>query len=88
MVKTSEKSRLQTETVTAFVQEWISCHLTSGPDLPDIARETDRLASMMTGDARSHGISGADIFRAIGNIDDYLTSELQKRQRTPGLNAG
>jgi hypothetical protein len=43
---------------------------------------------MMTGDARSHGISGADIFRAIGSIDDYLTSELQKRQRTPGSSAG
>jgi hypothetical protein len=84
MVKASEKSRLQAETASAFVQEWISSHLTGGPDLPDMARETDRLASMMTGDARSHGISGADIFRAIGNIDDYLTSELEKRQRTPG----
>lgn len=57
------------------MQEWVSFHLTGGPD---IAREAERLASMMTGDARSHGISGAVIFRAIGNIDDYLTSELEK----------
>lgn len=88
MVKPPDKSRHQTEMTSAFVQKWVSSHLTGGPDLPDIARETDRLASMITGDARSHGISGADIFRVVGNIDDYLTSELEKRQRTPGLSAG
>jgi hypothetical protein len=40
----------------------------------------------MTGDARSFDISGTDIAQAVGNIDDYLTSELQKRQPVPGLN--
>jgi len=84
MIKTSEKLHHQTENARTFVEHWVSSNLNSMSNLPDIARETDRLASMMTGDARSLGISGSDISRAIGNIDDYLTSELEKRQRTPG----
>jgi hypothetical protein len=79
MNKASEKFHHQTEKARTFVQNWVSSNLTSMPDSPDIARETDRLASIMTGDARSLGISGSDISRAIGNIDDYLTSELEKR---------
>lgn len=86
MIKTSEKLHHRTENARTFVERWVSSNLNSMPDVPDIARETDRLASIMTGDARSHGISGSDISRAVGNIDDYLTSELEKRQRTPGLN--
>jgi hypothetical protein len=87
MADTYEKRLALAVRTSAFVQEWISLNLNGMSDCPDIARETDRLASMMTGDARSHEISGADISRAIGNIDDYLTSELEKRQRNPGLNA-
>lgn len=88
MTKPSDRLRHQAERTSTFVQQWISSNLTGMSDCPDIVRETDRLASIMTGDARSQGISGTDISHAIGNIDDYLTSELEKRQRTPGLNAG
>jgi hypothetical protein len=87
MIKTSEKMRHQAEKARTFVQHWVLSNMNSTPDVRDIAREADRLASLMTGDARSFDISGVDIARAVGNIDDYLTAELEKRQRTPGLNA-
>lgn len=86
MIKTSEKMRHQAEKTRTFVQHWVLSNMNGTPDLPDIAREADRLASLMTGDARSFDISGTDIAQAVGNIDDYLTSELQKRQPVPGLN--
>lgn len=85
MTKSSEKSRHQAEKTSAFVQEWVSSNVDGVSDVPDMARETDRLASQITSDARSFDISGTDIARAVGNIDDYLTSELQKRQKTPEL---
>lgn len=85
MIKASEKSRHQAEKTSTFVQDWVSSNVTSMSDVPDIAREADRLASQITSDARSFDISGTDIAKAVGNIDDYLTSELQKRQKTPEL---
>lgn len=73
-----------TQKTRTFVQNWVSSHMNRLPDFPDIAREADRLASLMTADARSFDISGTDIAQAVGDIDDYLTSELQERQRIPG----
>lgn len=86
MIKTSEKIQHRTENARTFVEHWVSSNLSAMSDVSDIARETDRLASIMTGDARSHGISGSDISRAIGDIDDYLTSELEKRRQPSELN--
>lgn len=85
MINSSEKSRHQADKTSAFVQEWVSSSVNGMSDVQDIARETDRLASQITSDARSFDISGTDIARAVGNIDDYLTSELQKRQKNPEL---
>lgn len=86
MIKSSDKLRHQAEKTSTFVQQWVSSNMNSETDFADIAREADRLASLITADARSFEISGSDIARAVGNIDDYLSSELQKRQRTPELN--
>ena len=52
--------------------------------MADTPLEIDRLASEMTSAARSLGISGSDIARAVGDIDDYLSGELEKLQKVPG----
>jgi len=51
--------------------------------MADTPLEVDRLASEMTSAARSLGISGSDIARAVGDIDDYLSGELEKMQKVP-----
>lgn len=87
MITAPETFHNQTEKARIFVQRWVLSNLNNMSDFPDIVRETDRLASMMTGDARALNISGTDIFRAIGNIDEYLASELEKGRQIPGLSA-
>lgn len=81
MIKTSEKMRHQAEKTRAFVEQWVSSNMNSMSNFPDIGREADRLASLITGDARSFDIGGTDIAQVVENMDDYLTPELQKRRR-------
>lgn len=64
--------------IETFVAAWVARHLRSLPDA-NLAAEVDRLAAGMTGDARALGISGRDLHRAVGDIDDYLTAQLQAR---------
>jgi hypothetical protein len=59
--------------IERFVQEWMSEHLRVQPGLANLPLEVDRLAAHLTGDARSNGISGGDMHRALGDIDAYLT---------------
>ena len=54
-----------------------SVHL--APELADVMAEVDRLAANLTGDARAQGISGRDLNTTVGDIDDYLSGEYQKR---------
>ncbi len=64
----------RTEKAEEFAREWISTNVYNVPDLADLPREIERLASQITSDARLLGISGGDIARAVGDIDEYLTA--------------
>ncbi len=63
--------------VETFVKGWVAQNVRSipGANLPS---EVDRLASNLTGDARANGISGGDINRALGDIDEYLTGQYEQ----------
>jgi len=43
-----------------------------------VPTEVDRLAAELTGAARTEGISGGELNRALGDIDDYLTEQYQQ----------
>ena len=63
-----------------FAQEWVSSNVINVPGLDDLPREVERLASQMTADAREQGIRGGDIARSVGDIDEFLTAEYEKRK--------
>lgn len=62
-----------------FVDRWVARHVRVLPRHVSLTQEVDQLAASLTGDARAHGISGGDLNRALGDIDDYLTAQLQAR---------
>jgi hypothetical protein len=64
--------------VESFAKNWVAENVRSVPGLASIASEVDRLAAGLTGAARAHGISGGDLNRALGDIDDYLTSQYEQ----------
>lgn len=63
--------------IESFVHGWVVRNVRgmTGSRLPS---EVDRLAAKLTGDARAIGISGSDLYRALGDIDDYLTGQVQQ----------
>ena len=68
---------MQTKTdIEYFVNNWVARNVHAVPRHVSLLQEVDRLAACLTGDARAHGISGGDINRALGDIDDYLTGRL------------
>ena len=67
--------------IEAFVRDWVSHNLHLVPDLT-LPAEVDNWASNLTGDARAQGISGGDINKTLGDIDDYLTGEHQQIRAT------
>ncbi len=79
----SPQNAAQAEKIENFAQDWILSNVANVPDLPDLAREVDRLASKMTADARQAGISGGELARAVGDIDEYLTREYENRILAP-----
>ena len=72
-------------TVETFVNGWVAQNVRSVPNLANVPSEVDRLASSLTFDARANGISGGDINRAVGNIDDYLTGQYEQACATVTL---
>ncbi|HEY2007986.1 MAG TPA: hypothetical protein VGH23_03280 [Rhizomicrobium sp.] len=62
--------------IESFVNDWVASHVRVLPHHANLLQEVDRLASRLTGDARAHGISGGDINRALGDIDEYLTGRI------------
>ena len=67
----------QTKTeIEAFVKGWIARNVRSVKG--SVPTEVDRLASELTGAARAEGISGGELNRALGDIDDYLTEQYQQ----------
>ena len=67
----------QTKTeIEAFVKDWIARNVRSVKG--SVPTEVDRLASELTGAARAEGISGGELNRALGDIDDYLTEQYRQ----------
>jgi hypothetical protein len=64
--------------IETFVSGWVAHNVRNVPRLANPAYEVDRLAARLTGDARAQGISGSDLNRAVGDIDDYLTEQFQR----------
>ena len=72
-----------TDRVTAFTRAWLADNLAadlavSAQAETDIARQVDNLAAKMTADARLQGITGGELAKNFGDIDDFLTGEYQK----------
>jgi hypothetical protein len=64
--------------VETFVKSWVEANVHLVPGLSNLPFEVDRLAASLTEDARASGISGGDINRALGDIDDYLTAQYEQ----------
>jgi hypothetical protein len=73
----------RTEKAGNFIREWISSNVYNVPGLADLPREVERLAALITSDARLAGISGGDLARAVGDIDDYLTGAYESLMPGP-----
>lgn len=63
--------------IELFVKSWVDRNVRAWSGY-DIRTEVDRLAAALTGDARCQGISGRDLYGALGDIDDYLTRQCQR----------
>jgi hypothetical protein len=69
--------------IESFVNSWVARNVRGMPRHASLPQEVDRLAACLTGDARAHGISGGDINRALGDIDEYLTGRLHAAGEPP-----
>ena len=67
-----------TSDIESFVKGWVAENVRQLSGLASIPSEMDRLAAELTRGARAHGISGRDLHRAIGDIDDYLAEEYRR----------
>jgi hypothetical protein len=64
--------------IETFVTSWVALNVRSVKGLSNLPQEVDRLAASLTGDARAEGITGGDLNRALGDIDDYLTAQYEQ----------
>jgi hypothetical protein len=64
--------------VQSFVNNWVARHVRAERGLSANPVEIDRLAAGLTGAARAEGISGGELHRVLGDIDDYLAEQCQK----------
>ena len=76
--------RPETE-IEAFVSNWVTQNVCNVSGIADLLYEVDQLAARLTGDARAQGISGSDLNRAVGDIDDYLTEQYLRAAGLPVL---
>ena len=63
--------------IETFVRDWVARNVHLVPELT-LPAEVDKWASDLTGDARAQGISGGDLNKTLGDIDDYLTGQHQQ----------
>ena len=70
--------KLLPEDIEKFVKCWVLANVHYVPGLAKLECEIDRLSAELTGDARENGISGRDVHKTLGDIDDYLTREYEK----------
>ena len=69
--------------VEIFVQGWVTQNVRNIPGMTNLPFEVDRLAAGLTGAARAEGISGSDLNRAFGDIDEYLTVQYEEVSAAP-----
>ena len=69
---------MQTTDIKSFVTDWVAQHVRRVPGLASVPVEMDRLAAELTRAARARGISGRELNRAVGDIDDYLTEQYSR----------
>lgn len=61
-----------------FVADWVAANVRPLTGLASVPAEMDRLAAELTRAARDRGISGRELHRALGDIDDYLTEQYSR----------
>ena len=64
--------------IESFVTDWVAEHVRRVPGLASVPVEMDRLAAELTRAARARGISGGELHRTVGDIDDYLTEQYSR----------
>ena len=72
-----------TADIENFVQAWVAKNVRQVTGLASLPAEMDRLAAELTHAARARGISGRDLNRALGDIDDYLAEQYSRVCGTP-----
>ena len=61
-----------------FVKDWVAQNVREVKGVSNVPSEVNRLAANMTGDAREQGISGGELHKVVGDIDDYLTEQYEQ----------
>ena len=69
--------------IESFVADWVAKNVRQLTGLASVPVEIDRLAAELTRAARAHGISGRELNRALGDIDDYLTEQYSRACASP-----
>ena len=68
--------------IETFASDWVAQNLRGLSTSTSLPHELDSLAAHLTRDARAQGISGSDLNRAVGDIDDYLTEQIRRQPGT------
>jgi hypothetical protein len=68
--------------IETFASDWVAQNLRGVSRSANLPHELDSLAAWLTRDARSRGISGSDLNRAVGDIDDYLMERIRGQPGT------
>ena len=63
--------------IESFAGNWVAENLRGVSRGASLPHELDSLAAWLTRDARSQGISGSELNRAVGDIDDYLSEQIR-----------
>jgi len=63
--------------IETFASHWVAQNVRGVPGGANLSLELDSLASWLTRDARSQGISGSELNRVVGDIDDYLAEQIR-----------
>lgn len=68
--------------IESFAGNWVAENIRGASRSADLPHELDSLAAWLTRDARSQGISGSELNRAVGDIDDYLSEHIRRQPGT------
>lgn len=63
--------------IETFASDWVAQNVRDVSASINLPLELDSLAACLTRDARSQGISGSELNRVVGDIDDYLAEQIR-----------